>query len=108
MTKGTTGNYKSDLFCKIICGDKSDNIPGVFKKCGIKTALKLWEDSEKLQIKLKNEQGSYERMERNRVLIDFNNIPSELCDQFEANNLHLIIKQDKCVALNNNVRDSEN
>ena len=28
---------EKNLFCKIVIGDKSDNIPGIFNKCGIKT-----------------------------------------------------------------------
>ena len=38
--KSSTGNAKCDLFCKVLMGDISDNIPSVFPKCGPKTALK--------------------------------------------------------------------
>ena len=37
---------KKNLFCKIVMGDKSDNIPGIFSKCGIKTAEKYFDDRE--------------------------------------------------------------
>ena len=34
--KSCTGDSECDLFCKIITGDTSDNIPSVFPKCGPK------------------------------------------------------------------------
>jgi len=36
----STCNPQHDLMLKIICGDKSDCIPGCFKRCGVKTAMK--------------------------------------------------------------------
>ena len=77
-----TNNRKShkdpekDLFCKILMGDKSDNIPSIFAKCGIKTALKCYNDREYFNQKLKkeNEEDDYKR---NKKLIDFNEIPSQ-------------------------------
>jgi 5'-3' exonuclease len=38
--KSSTGVPKCDLFCKILTGDPSDNIPSVFPRCGPKTAMK--------------------------------------------------------------------
>ena len=38
QSKSCFQNPEKDLFCKIVSGDKSDGIPSVFKKCGIKTA----------------------------------------------------------------------
>ena len=40
MSKKWSGNAVLDLFCKIVKGDKSDNIPALFKNCGPKTAIK--------------------------------------------------------------------
>ena len=40
---------------KILVGDKSDNIPSVFKRCGKKTAMKLVADPTKLQERLDKE-----------------------------------------------------
>ena len=40
------GDSRKDLEIKIIIGDKSDNIPSCFPKCGYKTALKLVNDHE--------------------------------------------------------------
>ena len=42
--KSSTGTAECDLFCKIVMGDISDNIPSVFPKCGPKTALKYYEN----------------------------------------------------------------
>ena len=77
-SKNATGNPDCDKFCKIVCGDKSDDIPGVFKKCGIKTAIKLYNDKKTFNKKLEKEEGAKERFERNTRLVDFNMIPSEL------------------------------
>ena len=79
--KNSSGDAECDLFCKIILGDSSDNIPRVFKKCGKKTALKLWNDKNSLNEKLEKE-NARERFERNKKLIDFKEIPSELIDEF--------------------------
>ena len=46
--KNSSGNAKCDLFCKIILGDKSDNITPVFNRCGKQTALQLWIDKKSL------------------------------------------------------------
>ena len=43
---------KRIYFCKIVLGDKSDNIPGIFKKCGPKTVEKLFYDSDEFLKKL--------------------------------------------------------
>ena len=40
------------LEVKILSGDKSDNIPPVFPRCGVKTALRLAEDPDKLKQRL--------------------------------------------------------
>lgn len=77
-SKNSYGNADIDKFCKIICGDKSDNIPGVFKKCGQKTALKLYNDKKFFEEKLKSEHGAEDRFILNKSLIDFNMIPCDL------------------------------
>ena len=79
--KNSSGNAKCDLFCKIILGDKSDNIPRVFNKCGKKTALKLWNDETSLKEKLEKE-DAMKRFERNKKLIDFREIPENLLNEF--------------------------
>ena len=79
--KSCTGNAEKDLFCKIVMGDSSDNIPSVIKKCGPKTALKCYDDSNYFEERLKKE-NAYELYERNKKLVDFNCIPQELIDGF--------------------------
>jgi 5'-3' exonuclease len=73
----SSGNPKKDLFCKIVMGDKSDNIPGIFKRCGLKTAIKYYDDEDYFNKILKKE-NAYQQFERNKKLIDFENIPMEL------------------------------
>ena len=83
--KSSTGNAECDLFCKIIIGDISDNIPSVFPKCGPKTALKYFENRNLLDTKL-NESDKYRtQYELNRTIIDFNYVPKELVDEFMNN-----------------------
>lgn len=74
-----------DLFCKIVMGDKSDGIPGVFKKCGIKTAEKLYENQSLFQERL-NKENAYHLFEFNKSLIDFNMIPTEYIQSLYTGN----------------------
>ena len=76
-SKNSFGDPKKDLFCKIVMGDKSDNIPSIIKKCGIKTAEKMYSSPE-LFIKKMNEDNVNELYKRNSLLIDFNRIPLKL------------------------------
>ena len=73
-----------DLFCKILCGDKSDNIPGVVPGVGPKTAVKLFHDPNKLAALLDKHPGAQGRFTMNRMLIDFSNIPEHLAEQFRT------------------------
>lgn len=66
-----------NLELKIIIGDKSDNISGCFKKCGIKTALKYIKE-EKLPYLFIKYPESYEIYKLNQKLIDFNFIPHNI------------------------------
>lgn len=75
------GNAEADLFCKIVMGDISDNIPSVLKKCGPKTALKCYNNREYFNERMKKE-DAYEKFESNRRIIDFNYIPQNLIDEF--------------------------
>ena len=82
-SKKWSGNAEQDLFCKIVIGDKSDDIPSIFKKCGPKTALKYFEDKVAFEEQLKKE-NAYERYQQNKKLVDFNEIPEELVSEFMA------------------------
>ena len=73
-SKTATGNAKCDLFCKTVIGDKSDNIQGIFKKCGLKTALKYFNDRNAFEKQLDKE-NARSAYELNQLIIDFNNIP---------------------------------
>jgi 5'-3' exonuclease len=68
-------------------GDLSDNISSVFPKCGPKTALKYFENEELFRSKLDSSVEFQKKYELNRVLVDFNNIPTELVDEFFTKNI---------------------
>ena len=80
--KTCTGNAECDLFLKIVTGDPSDNIPSVFPKCGPKTALKYFENRELFEKKLLETEAYQKQYELNKTIIDFNNIPANLVEDF--------------------------
>jgi 5'-3' exonuclease len=77
-----SGNPEKDLKIKIIMGDTSDNIPSVFPKCGIKTALKCVEDQEYFKRKMNDNIEYYEQFLLNDTLVSFDKIPVELVSEF--------------------------
>jgi 5'-3' exonuclease len=81
-SKVFTGNPEKDLKIKTIMGDVSDNIPSVFPKCGIKTAIKCVEDPEFFEKKMNNNYEYYEQYLLNDTLVSFDKIPEELIDEF--------------------------
>ena len=83
--KSITGNATHDLEIKIIMGDNSDNIPSAFPKCGPKTAQKCINDLEFFKKKIIKNEEYYENYKRNKLIIDFNNIPEELQNEFYTN-----------------------
>jgi len=84
--KKSTGDPKCDLFCKIVVGDTSDNIPSIFTKCGIKNAIRYFNNPE-LFSKIINENIHYSnQFYLNKILIDFNCIPNEFRDEFYSQN----------------------
>ena len=80
--KNSTGNAEDDLEIKIIMGDTSDNIPSVFPKCGPKTALKCIEDPEFFKKKMNDNPEYYKQYKLNQLLVNFNNIPENLVEEF--------------------------
>jgi 5'-3' exonuclease len=70
--KGSSGNAECDLFCKIVMGDKSDNIPSIFPKCGPKTALKYFQDRTLFEARMKKE-NAYEKYALNQKIITLGN-----------------------------------
>ena len=87
-SKNAFPDPEKNLFCKIVIGDKSDNIPGIFTKCGIKTAEKYFENRELFHDKLKKENRT-EQYEKNRRIIDFDYIPEDLVNGFKKHVLRL-------------------
>jgi 5'-3' exonuclease len=81
-SKVFTGNPEKDLKIKTIMGDTSDNIPSVFPKCGIKTAIKCIEDHEFFEKKMNNNASYYEQYLLNTTLVSFDKIPEELIVEF--------------------------
>lgn len=82
--KSSSGNNCCDLFCKILMGDLSDNIPSVFPKCGPKTALRYFENPDLLELKLAESTAYRNQYELNKRIIDFDCIPAELAEEFFA------------------------
>jgi 5'-3' exonuclease len=82
LNESSCGSPDKDLFCKIVMGDKSDGIPAIFPKCGIKTAIKYYDDKETFEKKLNNSEEAKVLYSRNQKIIDFNFIPIELQEGF--------------------------
>ena len=82
--KSCTGDSQCDLFCKILTGDVSDNIPSVFPKCGPKTALKMYENRDLLEAKLQEDPRFQEQYDLNRRIVDFDCIPEHLVQEFKG------------------------
>ena len=66
------------LMCKILMGDKSDNIKQVFTRCGPKTALKWTKNKDALKKTLLEDHASANRYLINKKMISFDSIPEEL------------------------------
>ena len=83
-------NPEAALFIKCVQGDKSDNIKGIFKRCGKKTALAYYgrNGKERFHQQLQKEAGSWQRFLINQRMIDFKWIPERLVQEFyTAHNL---------------------
>ena len=83
--KSSTGSAECDLFCKIVMGDISDNIPSVFPKCGPKTALKYYEDQASFQKRLDSDDKFIAQYNTNKKIVDFNEIPVLLKNELFTN-----------------------
>lgn len=90
--KSSLGNAEQNLFCKILMGDISDNIPSIFPKCGPKTAMKYYHDRQLLVDKINHSPQYARQLELNRTLIDFHYIPSELVHDFLKSSIFLSSK----------------
>jgi 5'-3' exonuclease len=81
----SSGDQRTNLLLKVLCGDPSDNIKSCFPKCGKKTAMNLIRNPQKLEEKLNSNHIYREAYKFNMKLIDLNNIPTALCDRFYNN-----------------------
>ena len=86
--KNSYPDAKKNLFIKCVTGDTSDNIPRIFNRCGSKTAAQLYDEPDKFEARCKKE-ASKSIYERNRLIIDFDNIPEPLVESFYKNTLKL-------------------
>ena len=75
-------NPEAALFMKCVQGDKSDNIKGIFKRCGKKTATAYYEDKDRFHQQFQKEPGSYHRFLINQRMINFKWIPERLVKEF--------------------------
>jgi 5'-3' exonuclease len=82
VSKKWSGDPKIDLFCKILTGDPSDGIPSAFPKCGMKTALRCYNEEEFMQKQLKKHPDAQANIEKNKKLICFSCIPEKLVTGF--------------------------
>ena len=82
--KSSHGHAEMDLFCKIVMGDPSDNIPAIFPSCGPKTALKYYHDRAALDARLVKEPEAAEKFRLNTLLVDFRSIPAHFKAEFYA------------------------
>ena len=80
--KTSTGNAANDLKIKILMGDTSDNIPSVFPKCGLKTAIKCIKDEEFFKKKMANNKEYYNQHILNENLVNFDKIPQNYVEEF--------------------------
>ena len=77
LAEKSIGSPYADLMKKVILGDPSDNLPKVFKRCGIKTLQKYLDDKVLLEKTLESDKEAKQKFHLNQLLIDFNNIPNE-------------------------------
>ena len=69
------------IFQKILTGDKSDNIPKLFNRCGKKKVDYYYQNPQAFLAELEKQKIT-QNFERNRKLIDFRFIPQDLVDEF--------------------------
>ncbi len=84
LSKKSKGSAKIDLLLKIIKGDVSDNIDGIFeKKISEKNAMKYVLDEKLLNEYLNSNELAKKKFENNKKLIDFTCIPEDIKNNIE-------------------------
>ena len=71
------------LLQKILMGDNSDEIPGIFPRTGPKTALKYVKDKELLKCKMRADTSSVVKFKRNRKIMDLTYIPEIIVEKMK-------------------------
>lgn len=89
--KKSTGDHRKDLLCKIIGGDSSDNIPGIFNRCGQVTTLKYANNIPLLEKTLMENPDAQKKYKQNEMLIDFNQIPLQHINSFKKHCLRITL-----------------
>lgn len=85
-----TNDPSKSLFLKCVLGDQSDNIKGIFPRCGKKTAEKYFHDSTLFSEQCTSKNAT-EQYQLNKQLIDFANIPAEYATEFYVDHKSIII-----------------
>ena len=75
-------NPNTELFLKIIIGDKSDNIPKIINGIKKEGALKIAQMKEEERIDYLISINAYDNYNLNKKLIDLNEIPINLINNF--------------------------
>ena len=76
------GGAARDLICKVLSGDKSDNIPAVAPRIGLKTAQRLYSDPAALERLFRRKPDVEINYKRNYSLVAFEAIPTSLVTGF--------------------------
>jgi len=86
----SSGDRYTDLMMKILSGDNSDNIYAIHTKLGPKTAMKYIANNDEL-LKKCEDATIQENLDRNKKLIDMDNLPemyrTQIIDKFNLLNL---------------------
>ena len=86
----SSGDRYTDLMMKILCGDNSDNIYAIHTKLGPKTAMKYITNNDEL-LKKCEDKTIQENLDRNKKLIDMDNLPeiyrTQIIDKFNLLNV---------------------
>ena len=80
LNRNSLGSPQKDLMTKLLIGDKGDGIPSVKERTGIKTVLKMFENTELLREFLADPEV-YKKYELNKKLIDFREIPKNIVEE---------------------------
>ena len=81
---------RRELFCKVVAGDTSDNIPPVMPRCGRKTAEGYFDDPVRWETKMREHPDAAGAYARNRLLVDFRFIPEPLAAGFRRERLRAV------------------